>query len=173
MANDLLDVSRLEAGQMPLARAITDIVEIAGRVQAALTRLDRTRAIAVEAAGPLAVECDAGLVQRLLENLVVNALKHTPAGGPIRIVATVGPGHVRVAVHDEGPGVPAEARGRIFEKFATLEARAAGARHSAGLGLAFCKLAIEAHGGTIGVDEGVPRGSVFWFELPVQAVSSH
>jgi two-component system, sensor histidine kinase and response regulator len=171
MANDLLDVSRLEAGSMPLARAVTDIVEVASRVQAGLTRLDSTRVIEVEAAGRFAVDCDAALVQRVLENLVVNAVKHAPAGGRIRIVVTVAPGRLRVAVHDEGPGVPPEERSRIFEKFATVGPRKAGARHSAGLGLAFCKLAIEAHGGSIGVDDGAPQGSVFWFELPAQVAS--
>ena len=73
---------------------------------------------------------------------------------------------MRVAVHDQGHGVPAEARKKIFEKFGTVEARQESDYHSAGLGLAFCKLAIEAHGGTIGVDPGVPAGSTFWFELP-------
>jgi signal transduction histidine kinase len=71
---------------------------------------------------------------------------------------------VRVSVHDEGAGVPPDARARIFEKFGTAEARCA--YHSAGLGLTFCKLAVEAHGGHIGVDSAEPTGSVFWFVLP-------
>ena len=84
----------------------------------------------------------------------------------MRISIASGDGRVRVAVHDEGRGVPPEARAKIFEKFGTVESRQEWAYHSVGLGLAFCKLAIEAHGGTIGVDPGVPAGSTFWFELP-------
>jgi K+-sensing histidine kinase KdpD len=69
-------------------------------------------------------------------------------------------------VLDEGPGVPVEARERIFEKFGTVGARQNRAYHSAGLGLAFCKLAVEAHGGAIGVDGREEGGSAFWFDLP-------
>jgi len=110
--------------------------------------------------------CDGALVRRVIENFVTNALRHTPAGGPIRIAITSNAGRVRVAVHDEGHGVPPEERERIFEKFGAVEVRPESAYRFVGLGLAFCKLAIEAHGGTIGVDPGVPAGSTFWFELP-------
>ena len=98
------------------------------------------------------VSCDGALVRRVIENLVRNALRHTPAGSPIRISIASGEGRVRVAVHDQGRGVPPEASEKIFEKFGTVEARQASTYHSVGLGLAFCKLAIEAHGGTIGVE---------------------
>ena len=94
------------------------------------------------------------------------ALRHTPAGSPLRISIESREGRVRVAVHDQGHGVPPEARERIFEKFGTVEVRRESAYHSVGLGLAFSKLAIEAQGGTIGVDAGVRAGSTFWFELP-------
>jgi signal transduction histidine kinase len=69
-------------------------------------------------------------------------------------------------VLDDGPGVPSEARHKIFEKFGTVAAAKKREYHSAGLGLAFCKLAVEAHGGAIGVEPREPRGSAFWFELP-------
>jgi two-component system sensor histidine kinase RpfC len=69
-------------------------------------------------------------------------------------------------ITDDGPGVPLEARSRIFDKFETLAARREQRYHSAGLGLAFCKLAVEAHGGRIGVEDAVPQGSIFWFDLP-------
>jgi signal transduction histidine kinase len=72
---------------------------------------------------------------------------------------------VRVEVHDQGGGVPPEAGTKIFDKFETARRRE-GTHRSTGLGLTFCKLAIEAHGGAVGVDSGVPVGSVFWFELP-------
>jgi two-component system, sensor histidine kinase and response regulator len=73
---------------------------------------------------------------------------------------------VRVAVRDEGPGIPHRYHGRVFEKFGQVEAREAHHKHTTGLGLTFCKLAVEAHGGTIGVDSDGEQGSTFWFTLP-------
>jgi two-component system, sensor histidine kinase and response regulator len=166
MVKDLLDVSRLEGGQMPIEREVWDLARITSDVRAAFGTMDRDRRIDVESAVAVEVICDGALVRRIIENLVSNVIKHTPAGTGMRISIASGDGRVRVAVHDEGGGVPLEARGKIFEKFGTVENRRERAYHSVGLGLAFCKLAIEAHGGTIGVDPGVPVGSTFWFELP-------
>lgn len=166
MANDVIDVSRLEHGGMPLERAKWNLTRMAEDVCGAFRSMDRGREIEVD--GPVTVEafCDGALVRRVVENLVGNAIKHTPAGAPLRISITGEHGRARVVVHDRGPGVPAEARATIFEKFGTVVNRRSETYHSAGLGLAFCKLAIEAHGGTIGMDPGVPTGSAFWFELP-------
>ena len=166
MANELLDVSRLEQQKMPVGRAVWDLTQIASDVRAALGPLDRERDIEIESGEKVETECDGALVRRVIENLVSNGMRHTPAGSRIRIAVTRGDHRVRVAVHDEGRGVPPGAREKIFEKFGTLEARHEQTYHSTGLGLAFCKLAIEAHGGTIGVDSRVPAGSTFWFELP-------
>ena len=151
---------------MPIKRAVWDLTQMARDVRAVLGAIDATRLIDIESAGAVEVSCDGALVRRVMENFVTNALRHTPAGSPIRISIASGEGRVRVAVHDQGRGVPPEATERIFEKFGTVEVRQESAYHSVGLGLAFCKLAIEAHGGTIGVDPGVPAGSTFWFELP-------
>ena len=167
MANDLLDVSRLEDRRMPLQRGAHDLGEIAEEVRAAVGVLDPGRAIELRLDGSLRVHCDREVVRRVLENLLGNAIKHTPTGAGLSIAVAAGPGRVRVEVADRGPGVPVEARQRIFEKFETAATRAEQKYHSVGLGLAFSKLAIEAHGGTIGVEAGEPDGSVFWFELPV------
>jgi two-component system, sensor histidine kinase and response regulator len=166
MTSDLFDVSRLEECRMPVKRAVWDLTQMARDVRTVLGAIDAKRLIDIESMGVVEVSCDGALIRRVMENLVTNALRHTPAGSPMRISIARGEGRVRVAVHDQGPGVPAEARERIFEKFGTVEVRQESAYHSVGLGLAFCKLAIEAHGGTIGVDPGVPVGSTFWFELP-------
>jgi signal transduction histidine kinase len=166
MVNDLLDVSRLEEGKMPVERGVWDLTRMASEVCALLGTMGRERQIDVESPGAIDVSCDGALVRRIMQNLVTNVIKHTPAGTPMRISIARGDGRVRVAVHDDGGGVPAEAREKIFEKFGTVESRHERAYHSVGLGLAFCKLAIEAHGGNIGVDPGVPVGSTFWFELP-------
>ncbi|MES2177558.1 MAG: hybrid sensor histidine kinase/response regulator [Gemmatimonadota bacterium] len=166
MANELLDVSRLEQGEMPLNRAPTDLVHVTRDVIARLSGMDRTRVFDLDADGDVVVECDTDLVRRVIENLLSNAIKHTPAGSRVRFTVVGTQDRARVALHDQGRGIPVEARKRIFEKFGTIEARERRTHHSAGLGLAFCKLAIDAHGGTISIDSGDPIGSVFWFELP-------
>jgi len=166
MTNELLDVSRLEEGKMPITPAVWDLARMAHDVCTTLGTIDLDRAIDVDSADTVQVTCDGGLIRRVLENLVSNGIRHTPAGSRIGISIASRNQHVRVAVHDEGPGVPPEHRSRIFEKFATVEARQERTDHSTGLGLAFCKLAVEAQGGAIGMEPRVPAGSTFWFELP-------
>ena len=166
MISDLFDVSRLEECKMPIRRAVWNLTDMAHDVRAVLGAIDADRLIDLESSEAVEVSCDGALVRRVIENLVTNALRHTPAGSPIRVSIARAEGRARVAVHDQGRGVPPEATGRIFEKFGTVETRQESAYRSLGLGLAFCKLAIEAHGGTIGVDPGVGSGSTFWFELP-------
>ncbi len=168
MANELLDVSRLEEGKMPIERTPCDLASMASDARQALAGLDKSARIEVCAEGPIEAKCDEAIIRRVFENLVNNAIKHAPRGGRVGILVTAAPDgrRVRVEVTDEGPGVPPGARQQIFEKFGTVVARRDQAYHSAGLGLAFCKLAVEAHGGAIGVDAGDPGGSVFWFELP-------
>jgi len=166
MTDDLLDVSRLEEGRMPVERSVWDLTRVARDVCAALAAMDRDRSIDVESTAAIEATCDGGLVRRIMENLVSNGIRHTPAGSRLRVCIASADGRVRVAVHDEGDGVPQEARARIFEKFATLETRHERIYPSVGVGLAFCKLAVEAQGGTIGVDSREPIGSTFWFELP-------
>jgi two-component system, sensor histidine kinase and response regulator len=166
MTNDLLDVSRLEEGKFPLSKARHDLVELLERIAGSVGVLDRARSIVVTASGAVAAECDGDVLGRVLLNLLSNAIKHTPAGCRIEASISVSDDRVRVEVADEGPGVPAEARAAIFQKFGAPKARVEQKYHSAGLGLAFCKLAVEAHGGSIGITPRNPRGSVFWFEIP-------
>ena len=154
MANELLDVRRLEEGKLPLLRAEHDLQELATHAKAALANLERERAIQVRATEPVRIVCDGALIGRVLENLLSNAIKHTPLASE------------SISVLDNGPGVPPEISQKLFEKFTSAANRRSGRYHSAGLGLAFCKLAVEAHGGTIGVEARKPQGSKFWFELP-------
>lgn len=166
MTNDLLDVNRLEEGKMPIEPAVWDLTRMAAEVRATLGAMDRDRRIDVESAGMVEATCDGAIIRRVMENFVSNAIKHTPAGSPVRISIAPRDGRARVEVHDEGGSLPQEASEKIFEKFVTIKNRHERAYHSTGLGLTFCKLAIEAHHGTIGVDSRLPAGSTFWFELP-------
>ncbi len=151
---------------MPLNLAMSDLVAVAGNGARRLASMDRSRTLEVVAESAVSANCDADLVRRVLENLISNAIKHTPSGGTVMIRVTGLGDRVRLAVEDSGQGIPVEARARIFEKFGAMHARSDRSYHSVGLGLAFCKLAVEAHGGTIGIDSAVPHGSIFWFELP-------
>jgi two-component system sensor histidine kinase/response regulator len=166
LANTVLDVSRLEEGRMPITLVATDVAALARSVRAEMVALEPDRAIEVSESGATTCMCDTGLIRRVLENLVSNAIKHTPSGGAVHIAVMKRPAAVRIEVRDEGGGVPAEARDRIFEKFGAVAVRGDSLYHSAGLGLAFCKLAVEAHGGTIAVEDASPSGSVFVAELP-------
>jgi signal transduction histidine kinase len=104
---------------------------------------------------------DENKLSRTLVNLIANAIKFTPAG-TVTITACQDAGQVRFAIRDTGEGIPAEAFARIFEKFGQLDARKVGT----GLGLAFCKLAVEAHGGRIQVESTLGEGSTFSFTIP-------
>jgi two-component system sensor histidine kinase/response regulator len=165
MTNDLLDVSKMEEGKLTLNRESCDVLRLAKEVASGLATLDRTRSITVDESTGVTASCDVGIIRRTLQNLLSNAIKHTPKGTAVRVNAVDNGTQVRVSVIDLGPGVPVEAREKIFEKFGAMAARSDRKYHSVGLGLAFCKLAVQAHGGRIGVDSGADAGSVFWFEL--------
>ena len=111
---------------------------------------------------------DRDAIARVMQNLVSNALKLTPPGGDVRVSLRGGEDTLRVEVSDHGPGIAAEHHPKIFEKFGQLDTNVRQSIASSGLGLYFCKLAVEAHGGRIGVESQVGQGSTFWFELPLQ-----
>ncbi len=166
LVNDLLDVARMEEGRMPLELQPTNLVETCREAIEMLRAWDRSRRLELAAGGPVQAHCDPVLVRRVVENLVGNAIKHTPSTGSITVKVGRQGAAVRIEVHDDGRGVPPEARERIFDRYTSLAARRDNQYHSAGLGLTFCRLVVEAHGGRIGVDGGVPVGSIFWLELP-------
>jgi two-component system sensor histidine kinase VicK len=109
------------------------------------------------------------VLTRVLVNLLSNALKYTPSGKTITVSAKVTDEGVHFAVTDEGPGIPKEYLHRIFDRFVQVEARKAGAPVGTGLGLTFCKLAVEAHGGRIWLESEVGKGTTVHFLLPFVA----
>lgn len=167
MVTSLLDVSRMEAGEIKLDLSECDLRAVAKETVARLEKLAEGYFLTfVWPEPPVLAVCDRELIGRVLQNLLGNALKYTPAGGRIRLsVERHGPS-VRVAVLDTGRGIPEDCRDRIFEKYGQAETRQDGRKYSTGLGLYFCRLAVEAHGGRIGVDSEIGGGSQFWFELP-------
>jgi len=167
MVTDLLDINRMEAGDLPLSlerQTAAALVDLAVR---SLGGLVHERALTTVVPDDLELVCDANVVRRILSNLLDNALKHTHRSVPIELsVRREGP-VLRFSVKDEGQGIPPEFIGLVFERFGQVKARKKGRRASTGLGLAFCRLATEAHGGRISVDSTVGVGTTFWFELPV------
>ena len=117
-----------------------------------------------------ALYIDQEMIERVIINLLDNAIKYSPPGGAITLSTASSNGEVYVRVKDSGPGIPPEAQQLIFDKFARVKQR--NMPHGVGLGLAFCKLAVEAHGGRIWVrSNGI--GSTFTIALPVQAPATH
>ena len=166
MVNALLDVAKMEAGEFTIRPEIIEVAPLLQRVSQAARPLDDddSAAISIECDLP-EVRADPDLLERVLINLVGNALKFTPASGQIILAARKSGEKSRFEVRDTGPGIAREWRERIFEKFGQVENREAGAKFSTGLGLTFCKLAVQAHTGEIGVDSEVGVGSVFWLEI--------
>ena len=169
LINTILDVSRFEQGAMPLRREAVDVAEVTSEVLALIRPLAEARRVllAQELSDVPRVLADRALLGRILENLVGNAIKLSAAGGAVRVSAAADPGDgavVRIRVEDEGPGIPEELRGRLFEKFVAGRERSGGT----GLGLLFCRLAVEAHGGRIQGDNRPGGGAVFTFTLPAE-----
>lgn len=167
MVDDLLSVSRMESGKMPLEPEETALAELVEGAVESLSGLTRDHDLSCEVPSTLSVSCDRELIRRVLVNLLANALKFTPRKGSVEVTAEPKPEAIRIVVRDGGPGVPDEYKERIFEKFAQADAKKKAGVPSTGLGLTFCKLAVEAHGGRIGIDDADGGGSLFWFELPV------
>ena len=168
MVHSLLDASRLEAGALPLHLATCDLSAVARDAVEVLGSLADASPVRLQVPPePVLVSCDRQLIRRVISNLLLNALQHTPDGGEVHVVAEEAGAMAKVAVTDTGPGIPPEARHRLFDRFARVEARTRHLTHATGLGLAFCRLAVAAHGGAIGVESEVGRGSTFWFVLPL------
>ena len=167
MINGILDVSKMEAQMMKLDLRECDLVQVVGQTLDDLESLVGARRLAFERpAAPAGVLADHEIVLRIVQNLLANALRFTPADGEVRVGVAVEAEHMRVFVADTGPGIPPDFRESIFDKFVQVDGSALPRNRSTGLGLAFCKMAVEAHGGRIGVDSELGKGSNFWFTLP-------
>jgi two-component system sensor histidine kinase/response regulator len=165
MIGQMLELSRMESRRMPLEPGVCDLPRLASGVVESLTALAGGRKVSLEAPRPVLAWCDASLVHRILVNLLGNAFKFIPATGAVEIRIQVEGDAARVSVADDGPGIAPEDQGGIFEKFRQSPG---GARsNGVGLGLAFCKSAVEAHGGAIGVQSRPGEGCTFWFTLPL------
>ena len=168
LVDSMLEVSRMQAGEVLLDICPIDLVSSARQIAAGVTYMYKDRLEVVYDLPPdlPPVPLDRDKIERVLANLLDNALKHTPNQGRVTLAMRREDDQVLVSVTDTGPGIPPEERQRIFERFAQTSGEKK-RRRGFGLGLAYCKLAVEAHGGRIWVEPGPgDTGSRFVFTLP-------
>ncbi|MDE2489816.1 MAG: PAS domain-containing sensor histidine kinase [Elusimicrobia bacterium] len=166
---DALDAARIQNGRLRLSTSAVDPRALLARSVRLFAPLADERSISLESAAapdaPAVFEADERLVERLLHNLVGNALKFTPRGGHVRVTAAARGAQIEFAVEDDGPGIPESQRAAIFEKFRQLDAP--GPRSGFGLGLAICAKIVKLHRGVLWVEPGPIGGSRFVARLPL------
>jgi signal transduction histidine kinase len=165
---NILDINKSEEGALSTSSAPLDLATLGRSVIDSIQPRARAKDIALTSEiGPMdAVPADADLLRRVLENLVDNAIRYAPKGSQVTLTAELDEREALLRVADQGQGVPPELRESIFERFVQLSSGDRVApRTGRGLGLTFCRLAIEAHGGRIYVEDGTP-GAVFCIRLP-------
>lgn len=169
LVQDLLELARYDAGMVRLSLAQVDLTELLERC------IEKFSFLAESSALSLRLNTEAGLVlvgdgdrlMQVLNNLVDNAIRHTPAGGTIWIEARSVDDRIQIAVSDTGPGIPAAERRRVFERFYQVDkSRTGSAGHGAGLGLAISREIVHMHGGELSLDEEYAQGSRFMVNLP-------
>lgn len=168
LVNAIMDISRLESGRMPLELAPIILPDFIAEILQSQAPIAAEKNIRLESAVPSGLPpawADAGLIRRVLENIIGNAIKFTPAGGLIRLRVRESEEAERrrflISVSDTGPGIPPDIRERLFQKFATGPQPERGS----GLGLAFCKMAIAAHKERIWVESTGSHGTTITFTL--------
>jgi signal transduction histidine kinase len=172
MVNDLLDISKMESGALQLECAELEVASVIEQAvkQVASLAAEKQICLVREVAPDLPpLYADEEKLVRTLVNLLGNALKFTPGGGTVTLSASRSKDEnsIQCSIRDTGEGIPEDAFDRIFEKFGQVQDRKAGRRTSTGLGLTFCKMAVEAHGGRIWVESELGNGSTFSFVIPL------
>lgn len=167
MVQSMLDVVRLESDEIHINPMEADLREIATNAIAAIQVQAKFHRIQLVLSGDPAVgTIDPEIIQRVLINLMENAIKASPENSSIEIFTSETRSHITAEIQDHGSGIPHEFQDKIFDKFASVEAGPQRKLSSVGLGLAFCKLAIEAHGGVIAIDSTPGKGSMFRIQIP-------
>jgi signal transduction histidine kinase len=160
LVSQLLDLSRLESGVVPLnveRFAVRPLLEQA--VRESQLNAPPSLSVSVEAADDLTVTADAERVHQVVANLLENAIRHSPRGGHVDVVARRENGHTRIEVSDEGPGIPEAEASRVFERFYRADAARSSSDGGSGLGLAIARWIVDLHGGVIGAEPREPTGT--------------
>ncbi len=173
LINDILDIDKIASGTMrfDIREEMVDhlVEQCVALNQGFADKLN----VRLEAGLPqmrISISVDPARFQQALTNLVSNAVKFSPAGGAVRVTAVLRDGDVIVAVSDEGPGIPADFRARIFGRFAQADSSSTRAKGGSGLGLHITKEIVEHMGGTIGFDSVEGQGATFWMAFPATTI---
>jgi len=168
LLNDLLDVTRIEAGKLELDQIYREMEYLLADAVRRNARLAAPKGTTVQLldVSPGQVLVDPMRIRQVLDNLISNEVKYAPPGSLVLVSAQAGEHCWRVEVKDEGPGIKPQDRERLFQDFARLSAKPTGGEKSTGLGLSISRRVVEAHGGIIGVDSEPGQGAAFWFTLP-------
>ncbi|MEO6906764.1 MAG: hybrid sensor histidine kinase/response regulator [Abditibacteriaceae bacterium] len=173
MINDLLDIEKINSGSLQLDYSTFDIADlVASSVDQvnSLLKDKNLKLVQQVMEDSFLMTGDESKLRRTVVNLLGNAIKFTPKGGTVTIeVRRDQKAHeLHVSISDTGEGIPAQWLTRIFDKFGQVQSRKGGRMASTGLGLTFCKAAVEAHGGEIGVESELGKGSTFYFTIPLE-----
>jgi signal transduction histidine kinase len=169
LLDDLFDITQIEVGRMQLERHSSSIRDLISDTIEAFSTSARHQRVRLEGSSDRRVDpvfMDVPKIERVLANLISNALQHTPTGGVIHVSASEVPEAVRVEVRDTGEGIRSEDLARVFERFYRGKADRRREEGGAGLGLAIARGIVEAHGGTISIESAVGQGTRVWFTLP-------
>lgn len=171
MIESLLDIARLQSGSFELTCIPVDLQAVVDTILIDYLPQAQDYGVTLHSDVPsgLVAKADLNKVSRVITNLLDNALKFTPPGGQVGFTALAIDGMLEMRVRDTGPGIPAEFRDKIFDQFIQVPGQRS-RRRGSGLGLTFCRLAIEAHGGRVWVESPPSGGSVFAFTLPAFTV---
>lgn len=171
MVLNILDVNKFEDSKMMIHKNSLSLFNFTNQSIAGIQFLADQKNIAIEncISQNITIKADEEIIDRVFTNLLTNAIKFTPNNGKIIIRANITkekPERIKISVSDTGIGIPADKIHLVFEKFEQVAAMKSGHIRSTGLGLTFCKMAIEAHGGQIDVTSEVGKGTTVWFTLP-------
>jgi signal transduction histidine kinase len=169
LLDNLLELSRVQAGQLTLYTEPLKIEPIARSAIEKITPLSQDRHISLGFPDALpSVKADSLRLERILYNLVDNAVKYSPGGGKIKVFAERKGKDLLIGVSDQGTGISQHEQSKLFEPFQRLNPKEASLGKGAGLGLLVCRRLVEAHGGKIWVESELGRGSTFFFTMPLK-----
>jgi signal transduction histidine kinase len=173
LVNDLVDVARIRGGRLEIHMTQTDLATIVREAVEGQRQANPERTLVLESPGEqlVPVTADAHRLGQVVTNYLTNALKYSPQDRPVAVGLQVDDQQARVWVRDEGPGLPPQEQGRIWERFHRaqgIEVQSdTGVGLGLGLGLYICRTIIEQHQGQVGVQSAPGQGSTFWFSLPL------
>jgi two-component system, NtrC family, sensor histidine kinase KinB len=171
LMQELLDISKLEAGTQPMRFSLIKPEDMVNGAISATKAIASKKGVSTASAldpSLQPVRADRSQIERVLINLISNAIRHTPTGGNVKVRATKGPDQVTFSVEDDGEGIPTDYVGKVFDRFVQVPGATGG---GAGLGLSIAHSIVKAHGGTIWVESKLGAGSAFRFTLPTETAA--